>query len=114
MNIPHVEVRKNNTLRVYLKECTIEYSYQEPIAFKFTRMPWVVHKNQWGTTTGRHINAIEADKRKHVSREAFKAIWKDATEGILKDMMYSDDPAHESVIHQRVAEIVDSIKPVTK
>jgi hypothetical protein len=76
------------------------------IAFKFTRMPgWVVIQNQWSNTTGKHLSAIEPDKKKHVSPDVFKAIWKDATEGILHDMMYSDDRASEEMIQQRINEL---------
>lgn len=107
MNIPQLERRQNNTTRVYLNNCVIEYSYDEPIGFKFDRFPfWIVRTNQWTTTTGKHINALPGDKKDRVDGPTFKAIWRDATEGILKDMMGGDDPASDAMILARVEELM--------
>lgn len=47
----HLTTPKGDTLRVW-------YSYQTPVAFALNGKR-TVRENQWSTTTGRHLNAID-------------------------------------------------------
>lgn len=58
------------------------FSYREPVAFRVPGSRPVVSQNYWGTTTGRHLNAIDggtADaKAARLNAEAFAtalALW---------------------------------------
>jgi hypothetical protein len=56
------------------------FSYRTPVAFALHGEK-VVRRNEWGPTTGKHLNAIEPDKRRRVSSEAFEAALTEALEG---------------------------------
>ncbi len=56
-----------NGLRVW-------FSYQTPVAFKDGPFPLVVRENDWGPTTGKHLNAIDQDKKSRVSGEVFEEL----------------------------------------
>ena len=46
------------------------FSYETLIAFT-TPDGLVIRKNEWGPTTGKHLNAIDEDKKKRVSADIF-------------------------------------------
>jgi hypothetical protein len=48
-----------NAMRVDIGEDTIWFSYRTPIAFQVGWNGVVVRQNDWGSTTGRHLNAID-------------------------------------------------------
>ena len=43
------------------------FSYETPIAFWNDGEERVVRKNQWGPTTGRHLNAVDGGSKAAVS-----------------------------------------------
>jgi hypothetical protein len=48
------------------------YSYQTLVAFRNSKHGLVVHKNDWGTTTGKHLNWIDrGNKNNRVDDETF-------------------------------------------
>lgn len=48
------------------------FSYKTPVAFKLGSEPLIVRENDWGPTTGKHLNAIDGgDKKSRVSGEVF-------------------------------------------
>jgi hypothetical protein len=53
------------------------FSYQTLVAFKKGSSPTVVHRNDWGTTTGKHLNLIDggdkAAKKTRLDSEKFAA-----------------------------------------
>jgi hypothetical protein len=50
------------------------YSYKTIIAFKYKNQMYV-HVNDWSTTTGKHLNAIDnGDKKNRLSDERFQSI----------------------------------------
>ena len=65
-------------LRVDFPGATVWFSYQTPIAFQVSgRLP-VVRRNDWGPTTGKHLNAIDGGggaKASRVSGEEFARLW---------------------------------------
>jgi len=51
------------------------YSYDTLIAFSTSRTGLVCRKNEWGTTTGKHLNWIQPDKKKRVTGKEFDRIY---------------------------------------
>lgn len=49
-------------LKVTIGNLTIYFSYQTVIAFYTMETGLVIRKNEWGTTTGKHMNWIDRDK----------------------------------------------------
>ena len=49
-------------VEVTLGELTIWFSYAEPIAYHHYRTGYVMRENDWGSTTGRHLNSIHPHK----------------------------------------------------
>lgn len=47
------------------------FSYRTLVAFYSNKTGLVCIRNYWGTTTGKHLNWIEADKNKRVDQETF-------------------------------------------
>ena len=52
---------------------TLYYSYDTIIAF-IGRDGIKIRKNDWSTTTGKHLNWIDEDKEKRIEGEAFNAL----------------------------------------
>lgn len=61
---------------------TIWYSYNTPVAFKTTRMGFVIRKNDWSKTTGKHLNWIDADKSKRIDGTEFEKKLEEALNAI--------------------------------
>lgn len=65
-----------NSIAIELGSRTIYYSYDTIVAFRGTNSKGVyfdcVIRNYWGTTTGKHLNFIEPDKKKRLDRAEFK------------------------------------------
>ena len=64
-----------NALVFYMDEITIWFSYKTPVAFREIGGPHtVVRKNDWGGTTGKHLNAIDGGaKQDRIPSAAFEA-----------------------------------------
>ena len=63
---------------------TIYYLYKTPIAFDAPGMGRYVRENDWGPTTGKHLNAIDGgDKKNRVSGEKFEELWNQHVAGQL-------------------------------
>jgi hypothetical protein len=43
---------------------TLYYSYKTLVGFRVGSNPRVVHQNDWSTTTGKHLNAIDGGEKK--------------------------------------------------
>jgi len=51
----------------------IAFSYRTPIGFRPADGRWVVRQNDWGPTTGKHLNWLPGDKADRLSSAAFEA-----------------------------------------
>lgn len=51
------------------------YSYNTLVAFHTCKTGLVCRQNEWGTTTGKHLNWIEPNKKNRVTREEFDRIF---------------------------------------
>ena len=66
----------NNLHRLELDDITIWFSYETPIAFRCTIKEtafnmFVITKNIWSPTTGKHLNIINPDKKIRVDNSNF-------------------------------------------
>ncbi len=61
-----------NSLCVSMPNITVWFSYQTPVAFQAVARQRLVRENDWGPTTGKHLNWIDGgDKESRVSGEEF-------------------------------------------
>lgn len=70
----------SHCLNVHTNGMDLYFSYQTLVAFRSYSGRLVVHQNDWGTTTGKHLNAIDGgNKRARVNAEEFQRLWEDET-----------------------------------
>jgi len=62
-----------NFTSVEMGDVTIYFSYETAVGFHVAGKGYTVVENQWGPTTGKHLNKIEPDHKKRVSLEAMNA-----------------------------------------
>lgn len=61
-----------NSLRIEIGVVTVWFSYKTPVAFQ-VGSERVVRQNQWGPTTGKHLNWIDdGDHKSRVTSEEFQ------------------------------------------
>ena len=74
MTLPIIYQIAPNVTRLGLGGLMIWYSYRTPVAFE-TSTTRVVRQNDWGPTTGKHLNAIDGGgkdaKENRVSSDVF-------------------------------------------
>ena len=77
MSIPRTSTYCPNTTaknaqRIDAGDVSVWYSYRTPVAVQVGDGPILVRKNEWGPTTGKHLNAIDGgDKKTRVSSSDF-------------------------------------------
>ena len=70
-------------LRVTLPRLTVWFSYQTPVAFQAGYDPVVIRKNDWGPTTGKHLNAIDGGNKKgRVDAETFERLFQERMQAL--------------------------------
>lgn len=63
-----------HSLEVNIGNLTLYFSYDTVIAFSTYETGRVVSQNDWGTTTGKHLNWIDGgNKARRLPREQFEA-----------------------------------------
>ncbi len=64
MNLPtHRQYAGPSSLQVIMPDLTLWWSYDTVVAFE-TKAGLVVRENDWSTTTGKHLNAIDFEAKK--------------------------------------------------
>lgn len=72
ISVRHPSDRPNFCI-VYLPGISIAFSYETPIAYSSLHgRGWVVRENEWGPTTGKHLNEIEEDKSLRIPGDQFE------------------------------------------
>lgn len=77
MNIPTIShycpnTTASNATCVSLGDLDLYFSYRTPVAFRYPGIGTVVRQNEWGPTTGKHLNAIDGgDKKSRVPGDEF-------------------------------------------
>lgn len=59
-------------LRFQVGLLSVWYSYKTPIAFYHPSVGKVIRQNDWSTTTGKHLNAIDPNKKVRIKGESFE------------------------------------------
>ncbi len=57
---------------VTIGDLTLYFSYDTVVAFRDVDTGLVISENIWSTTTGKHLNAINPNKKLRIPREQFK------------------------------------------
>ena len=74
--------KQHNTIAVVVGGVTIYFSYETPVAFMAPGIKLVVRENDWGPTTGKHLNWIDGGspdrKAERVGGERFKTLLAEA------------------------------------
>lgn len=55
------------------------FSYETLIAFSHPDTGLVIRENDWGPTTGKHLNAINDNHRHRIPGETFEKQWKEVS-----------------------------------
>ena len=85
MNLPRINTYGQYSSGNYGAHClvvemngvTVWFSYQTPVAFRVQGKGLVVRQNDWGPTTGKHLNFIDGGHRGgRVNAEEFEKQWK--------------------------------------
>ncbi|GAF80298.1 unnamed protein product, partial [marine sediment metagenome] len=76
--MPEVEQISKDFTRVNIGSYTIWFSYKTPIAFQTPEGGKVVRENEWGPTTGKHLNYIDrGEKGSRVDGTTFEQQWQE-------------------------------------
>lgn len=79
--------RRSGPHRLEVGNLVIYFSYETPVAvyLRNSGVPMMVRQNDWGTTTGKHLNEIDGGskeaKKERVSEERFESYY----EGLLQE-----------------------------
>jgi hypothetical protein len=60
---------------------TVYFSYRTPVAFMYPGKGLTIRANEWGSTTGKHLNWIDPDKSKRIPGPEFE----EKLQAILKE-----------------------------
>ena len=66
---------KDNFTCINIGNITLYFSYETIIAFATPESGLIVSKNEWGTTTGKHLNYICPDHKKRVEFQEFSELF---------------------------------------
>ena len=70
-----------NSLEFTIGNLSVYFSYKTPVAFT-SETGLVIRKNDWGSTTGKHLNWIDNDKSRRISGVEFEEELKKVLERI--------------------------------
>ena len=78
MKLPRLQYTVN-TATLELPAITIYFSYETPIAFNdYDGEGFVIRENDWSTTTGKHLNAIDSDHSVRIPGDKFNELLEEA------------------------------------
>lgn len=69
-----------HSLQVNFENFRLYYSYGTIVAYSDISQGLVCSENVWGTTTGKHLNWIQSDKKKRVKNDVFQSMLKEMLE----------------------------------
>jgi len=61
-----------HSLEVTVGSLTVYFSYKTPVAFHTPQDGIVCRQNDWGPTTGKHLNQIQPDKKQRLDSVVFE------------------------------------------
>lgn len=92
MQIAHEQTRPN-FYQVTINDVIFYFSYQTLIAFR-TEGKTHIRQNEWGTTTGKHLNYIDDDKSIRLSSYDFEAKLNEFSINIIHGFSPAPKPQH--------------------
>jgi len=63
---------EGNNIQVDVGSLSLYFSYKTVVAFSTPKTGLVCRQNDWSTTTGKHLNAIQPNHKKRVSGAEFE------------------------------------------
>ena len=74
MNLPTIShpTDRANFCVVTIGDLSLAFSYQTVIGYR-CRGGWTLCENEWGPTTGKHLNHLDPDRTNRVHRGDFEA-----------------------------------------
>lgn len=66
MSLPTLDSYAGSNTNAYvvsIGDVDIYFSYKTPVAFRTPKSGLVVRQNDWGVTTGKHLNAIDGGRK---------------------------------------------------
>jgi len=73
-NIAWEQFAGPSSLRVTMGSTSLWFSYKTLVAFNTPGTGLVIRENDWSSTTGNHLNAVDRDVEKRISGEEFEAL----------------------------------------
>ena len=61
-----------HSLKFSIGGFTVWFSYKTPVAFYSISTGFVIRENEWGATTGKHLNLIDPDHKKRIPGVKFE------------------------------------------
>ena len=61
-----------HSLRVTVGQLDVYFSYNTPVAYSTDHDGLVCRENDWGPTTGKHLNAIDPNKKNRIPGAEFE------------------------------------------
>ena len=80
-----------NTIGVDFGPLELYFSYTTIVAFRTPNGVLVISENVWSTTTGKHLNMIDPDKKKRIPYSLFET----QLELLMNQLTISLAPQHE-------------------
>ena len=77
MSLPSASY-KNNFCEVRTTDTILYFSYRTLIAFESKKTGLVIRQNEWGITTGKHLNSVHPDHTIRISGKKFERIYREA------------------------------------
>lgn len=71
-----------NYATVTVGNLTLHFSYETVIGMQWKSGPVIARENDWGPTTGKHLNRIQPDKSKRLPSAEFESV----LAGVLDDI----------------------------
>ncbi len=77
VSIEHPTDKVNFTI-VHLSERSVAFSYNTIIGVTAKNSyAWILRENEWGPTTGKHLNFLNEDKRTRLPSDQFEELLKE-------------------------------------
>ncbi len=117
MSLPYVEhpTDRPNFYSVGFAGFRFYYSYKTCIAFYVSGVGEFVCENDWGPTTGKHINYVSSDKTNRLPREEFNRLLSTYTEAIGRGVEYAVDViAGKIPTAEQIEQAAEALREVLK
>jgi hypothetical protein len=85
MNMRLSEYCGKNARSLEIGNLTLYFSYETLIAFDHPETGLTIRENDWGPTTGKHLNAINDNQRERIPGDVFENRWQEVATALGMD-----------------------------